>query len=151
MSVARKTILIIVTFVVAVPTVTFIMARISHKKTLASNAKSLEVTSKKTATNPLFYDSIGSSNPEAALTNASQRVVRYTVNVRTVRTQEEAERILANLTSVGLVGYYTPVRQKDHVLYHVRLGIYPDEREATNTLATLQRKAKIAGSVAKLQ
>ncbi len=151
MSVARKTILIITTFVVGVPTVAFLAAKITSKRKSASASVNIAASSKNETEKPLFYDSIGSSDPDSAVTKGTQRVIRYTVNVKTVRTREEAEHILANLSAAGLSGYYTPVRQKEHVLYHVRLGIYPDEREATNTLATLQKKTKISGSVTKLQ
>lgn len=150
MSVARKTLLVISTLVLGVPTLAFLAAKAARYRnlTLVSDASN---SRQKSGEKPLFYDSIGSSDPEAAVTRGAGRVIRYTVDVKTTSTREEAEQVLKELTSAGLLGYYTPVRQKDRVVYHVRLGVYQDEREAQRTLATLQTKTKIAGSVAQLQ
>ena len=150
MSVARKTLLVMSTIVLGVPTLAFIAAKVArHRKVnLTSDSSSSNQNSGK---KPLFYESIGSSDPDAAVTHGSGRVIRYTVDVKTVSTREQAEQVLKDLTGAGLMGYYTPVRQKDRVAYHVRLGVYQDEREAQRTLATLQNKTKIAGSVAQLQ
>lgn len=151
MSVARKTLLVILTLVLGVPTVAFVTAKIVNRHNKEQTPAAPSVAAKTNAEKPLFYDSVGSSDPEAAVTKGAGRVIRYTVSVKTVGTREEAEKILRDLTNAGLMGYYTPVRQKDHVAYHVRLGVYQDEREAAKTLATLQTKAKITGSVTQLQ
>lgn len=150
MSVARKTLLVISTLVLGVPTVAFVAAKVARYRNvnLVSGSSSPTHNSDQ---KPLFYDSIGSSDPEAAVTRSAGRVIRYTVDVKTTSTREEAEQVLKDLTNAGLLGYYTPVRQKDRVVYHVRLGVYQDEREAQRTLATLQNKTKIAGSVTQLQ
>lgn len=151
MTIARKTLLVILTVILAVPTMAFFAAKFARRQKANLTTEVANAPAKHVVEKPLFYDSIGSSDPDASVTHGSQRIVRYTINVKTVTSRQEAEQILKDLTKAGLIGYYTPVRQKDRVVYHVRLGVYPDEREATKTLATLQKKTKIAGSVAQLQ
>ena len=151
MTTARKTILVILTIILAVPAFSYLFAKFAHRTKSRIATEAVTASEKNVDENPLFYDSIGSSDPEPADSRQSERVVRYTVHVKTVGKRDEAESILKDLTKAGLSGYYTPVRQKDRVVYHVRLGVYPDEREALKTLATLQTKTKISGSVTKLQ
>jgi cell division septation protein DedD len=73
------------------------------------------------------------------------------ISIQTLTSRVEAERLLEKLNQAGFFAYYTPVRQRDKVLYHVRIGIFSDEREASSTIALLQKKASIQGSISKLQ
>ena len=100
---------------------------------------------------PFFYSGVGGSNPELARPTSTQKTIKFTVNIQTARTKQEAETLLLKLSQAGFSGYYTPVRQADQVLYHVRLGVFSEEGEAFKTVATLKRKTALAGSVAQLQ
>lgn len=154
MSVAKKSLSALGLVILTVMGGSFLAAKLSQKKSQSHKRAKLEQPAAKkpqTSTKkPFFYTSVGSSNPESTQVKATQSVAKFTVNIRTFKSKTEAEKLLTGLVGAGFFGYYTPVRNGDHVLYHVRLGIFSDEREATKTLITLQKKTAFQGSVTQL-
>lgn len=99
----------------------------------------------------LFYPNLGGSNSEINNSISTKPVQKYTVHLKSVKSQEEAESTLKILNKHGYFGYYTPVQFRDTVVYHVRIGIYSDEEDAQNAASKIQKKISIKGSVSKLQ
>lgn len=153
MSTAKKSVLTLLGFICLTVAGSFIAAKISQKKKsrLAMPSSPRAAEAALSATKPFFYTSIGGSNPDISVTHATQKLSKFTVNIRTFNNKAEAEKLLASLTAAGLSAYYTPVRQADRVLYHVRIGIFSDEQEAARALATIQKKTTVQGSVTQLQ
>ncbi len=132
---------------------TFLTAKFTAKSrtTKASTQAIIKQHSHKTdKKEPFAYKEIGHSIASDSVTHGGQRVAKYTVNVKTFTSRDDAEKMLDQLSSSGLMGYYTPMRQGDKIVYHVRLGIYSDESDAKKTLAQLHSKTKLQGLVTQL-
>ena len=153
MSLAKKSITTLSLFVVAMVLLVFVAARVTHRKHKAlAPAQLQKVESVATsASQPLYYSSVGASDPDSAQKSSAQRVSRYTIAVREAVSRETAESLLADLEKSGIHGFYTPVRQGDHVIYHVRIGVFASEDEAQRVASSLNQKSRIRGSVARLQ
>ena len=149
MSPAKRSLSILSGFIFLVISVSFFSARLEKRKLVSDHHA--KIAPNTTSNEPLFYKSVGASNPLLNKPETSQRIGKYTINIRTLNSRAEAEILLEKLNQFGFFAYYTPVRQRDHVLYHVRIGIFSDEKEASGTIALLQKKASMQGSVTKLQ
>jgi septal ring-binding cell division protein DamX len=133
----------------------YFAGRLNHQLDKIQSVKRPQATSKEIAElgSPYFYKTIGSSLAASSATRLQSQTTqsKYTVLIKTVTSQSEAEKIMAQLAQKGVSAYYTPVQGEGRVLYHIRLGIYNDQRDAEATLATLENKLKIKGQVSVLQ
>lgn len=151
MNTAKKSLIALLGVTAAVTCGTFLVAKINVRLKPVKGPPANAASTPSNVNRPFFYSSIGSSDPNIDTTHASQPVSKYTVNIKTFSTKSDAEALLKQLHDFGFFAYYTPVRQEGQVLYHVRLGIYSEEKDAERTLANLQRKTTMKGSVAQLQ
>ena len=148
MNPAKRSLQFILGFTAIVIVASFAIARLGKNRSEIGQSKS---ASNQTSPLPLFYKSVGGSNPGLAVERRKEKVEKFTINIRTLSTKSEAEALIEKLTQAGFFSYYTPVRQIDKVLYHVRIGVYSSENEATNTVLLLQKRAALNGTVTKLQ
>ncbi|MCX6124725.1 MAG: SPOR domain-containing protein [Proteobacteria bacterium] len=151
MSPAKKSLITLASVIAFVIVGSFTLAKIKRFSPLKNYSKKQIPMIAPDFEKPFFYSGVGGSNPELARPTSSQKTIKFTVNVQTARTKLEAETLLLKLNQAGFSGYYTPVRQADQVLYHVRLGVFAEEGEAFRTVASLKRKTALTGSVAQLQ
>ena len=153
MTLAKKSIGTIGIIVAAVVVGSFAAARLTRRKTIISAEQSLKPSNQQPTliAQPFFYNAVGLSDPDAAQQKTTDHITRFTLDIRSCTTRDEAESLLSILEKSGVHGFYTPVRQGDHVVYHVRVGIFTNEDEARQMASTLKQKARLNGLVSRLQ
>lgn len=114
------------------------------------------------ADDPFFYDKIGAAPALNADTPAPSPSTHgpknpevnkggYTVEIRVMANRDEAEQLIDELHRQGIEAYYTPVTRGGRVVYRVRRGIYPSEKEAERAAMAMRSGQAVLGKVVKLQ
>lgn len=100
---------------------------------------------------PLFYTSVGGSQPKTELTAQSAKIsTRYTIEVATLTSQADAEALILRLKAKGVDGFYTPTRRGGQVFYHVRLGLFASAEDAQQSLKKIASRSGFNGRIQKL-
>ena len=100
----------------------------------------------------LYYKMVGNfpnfSSKSEALKQPSS--AKYTVEIDHFHKQTEAARMLETLEKKGFIGFYTPLRNKNRVVYRVRQGVVDTRAEALRIAKELRKKTGFSGKVVKL-
>lgn len=78
---------------------------------------------------------------------ASQGTAKYTIQVASFPTQEEAEKRVNELKSQKLESFSTETTIKGHQWYRVNVGVFPTIKEAQEKKAQLADQSKITSTI----
>ncbi len=103
-----------------------------------------------------FYDAVGRSPQESAAQAPARGhlpggKVSYTLEIRVAASRDDAERVIDELHGRGIEAYYTPLARAGKVVYRVRRGIFPSQKEADRAALAMKQEHAVDAKVVKLQ
>ena len=98
----------------------------------------------------LFYKEIATSPYAEKDKPAHPTGKQYTVEVKVVYSQQEADKILKELHDMAVSAYFTPFHKSGEVYYRVRLGVLDSETEASQLAGTLPKQYREGAKVTPL-
>ncbi len=108
---------------------------------IATNQQHVVVTPKKEVSRiPASYPSL----------QASSALGKYTVQVASYKSEEEAKSFAEDLTKKGLAAYYVKAELKGQTWYRVSVGSFAGQDEANKHLQTIYQEAKLKGFVTRI-
>ncbi len=91
---------------------------------------------------------IPSSLPKAV---APQSIGKFTVQVASYKTEDEAKEFAEGLKTKGFSAFYVPAKIKSQTWYRVSVGLFTSQSEAMQHKAKLYKTANLKGFVAKIR
>ena len=85
----------------------------------------------------LFYKSIGED--ETTLVKEEPHI-GYTIHLGTFSKKEPAMALVEHLRKEGVNSFYSPVQRGAEVLFHVRSGVYQNQKVALDRATALRKK-----------
>ncbi len=100
-----------------------------------------------------FYRHIGatSSKVSKAQEIPASFIDKYTLELKVVTRQEDAERVVNDLAKQGVKAYYTPFQSHGKVFYRIRQGLYGSLETAEAQAKQLKLARGLPVTVIKLQ
>jgi cell division septation protein DedD len=103
-------------------------------------------------TNLLFYKSVGVAPEDFKKpTTRTTRKTSYTLEITAVRSKAKADRIVKALAKKSIQAFYTPLNKQGHVIYRIRTGVFPSQKQANRTAKRLKLSSNILTKTSKLQ
>ena len=100
-----------------------------------------------------FYNSIGNA-PKVKKPNFTKNKAfnkpQYTIDLKIVSTEYDANKILKILSKRGIQSFYTPFRQNGKVYYKVRSGYFSTKKKALTSARKIQKHVKLQARVSTL-
>lgn len=122
-----------------------------HKISQLLPVSSQDLPHKNPESKALFYHSIGRLSRDQDLSHQQvQEKSQYTLEIKTLDDQKEAEKTLNELEKIGLKAYYTPLQTHGKVVFKVRQGLYSDLTHVEQAKVVLKNEKHIDSQVIKL-
>ncbi len=99
---------------------------------------------------PLFYHSITSIPIPKNSTEQEIKQHKYTLELASLGSEDEAQKMIDQLAYKGIIGFYTPTKKDEKILYLVRSGIYEDEHNASIDIGRLKAKTGLLAKLGEL-
>ncbi|MEZ4741181.1 MAG: SPOR domain-containing protein [Bdellovibrionota bacterium] len=102
---------------------------------------------------PLFYTTIGHAPKNFKRLNRTTAIKSesFTLEISVARTQQEANKIIDDLSKIGVQAYYTPFNNEGQVVYRIRTGIFNNQETAKKTAKSLKIAKNIKSKPIKLR
>lgn len=100
-----------------------------------------------------FYRHVGATSPKLSEPRQASAtfVDKYTLELKVVTLQNEAERVVNDLAKQGIKAYYTPFQSHGKVFYRIRQGLYASLETAEAQAKQLKLAKDLPVTVIKLQ
>lgn len=97
---------------------------------------------------PYFYKEIGTTAKMETPRKKALPAEQYTAEIFVTRHEDKAKEFVISLHQKGINAFYTPLNRGGDVIFRVRSGIYPSQKQAEDYIDTLAKGFAIRAKLA---